>query len=74
MLIPNKLIISKYEQQYQDILEQCIVFGTERHDRTGVGCYSIFNASLSINLSDGFPLLTGRKMFEKHLRLNLNGL
>jgi thymidylate synthase len=65
MLIPNKLIISKYEQQYQDILEQCIVFGTERHDRTGVGCYSIFNASLSINLSDGFPLLTGRKMFEK---------
>jgi len=65
MLIPHKLIISEYEEQYQDILEQCVAVGTERHDRTGVGCYSIFNASLSINLNDGFPLLTGRKMFDK---------
>lgn len=65
MLSQNKLSTSRYEEQYKNILEQCIVFGTERHDRTGVGCYSIFNASLSIDLSDGFPLLTGRKMFEK---------
>jgi thymidylate synthase len=65
MLIPNKLKISGYEQQYQNILEHCIWIGAERHDRTGVGCYSIFNASLSINLGAGFPLLTGRKMFEK---------
>jgi thymidylate synthase len=65
MLSANKLSTSRYEEQYKDILEQCIAFGTERHDRTGVGCYSIFNASLSINLNDGFPLLTGRKMFEK---------
>jgi thymidylate synthase len=65
MLIPKKQTISNYEQQYQDILEYCINVGTERHDRTGVGCYSIFNASLSINLNDGFPLITGRKMFEK---------
>lgn len=56
---------NSYEEQYQNILEQCITFGTERNDRTGVGCYSIFNASLSINLNNGFPLLTGRKMFEK---------
>ena len=56
---------NSYEEQYQDILEQCITFGTERNDRTGVGCYSIFNASLSINLNNGFPLLTGRKMYEK---------
>jgi thymidylate synthase len=65
MLSPNKRSTSNYEEQYQDILEQCVAFGTERHDRTGVGCYSIFNASLSIDLGDGFPLLTGRKMFEK---------
>jgi thymidylate synthase len=56
---------SNYEEQYKDILEKSITFGVERLDRTGVGCYSIFNASLSINLNDGFPLLTGRKMFEK---------
>jgi len=65
MLILNKQAVTSYEPQYQNILEHCIAFGTERHDRTGVGCYSIFNASLSINLNDGFPLLTGRKMFEK---------
>ena len=65
MLSPNKRSTSNYEEQYKDVLEQCIAFGTERHDRTGVGCYSIFNASLSINLNDGFPLLTGRKMFER---------
>jgi thymidylate synthase len=65
MLSPNKRSTSNYEEQYQNILEQCVAFGTERHDRTGVGCYSIFNASLSIDLGDGFPLLTGRKMFEK---------
>ena len=47
------------------MLEHCVWIGTERHDRTGVGCYSIFNAGLSINLNNGFPLLTGRKMFEK---------
>lgn len=65
MLSPNKLSTSRYEEQYKNILEQCIAFGTIRTDRTGVGCYSIFNASLSIDLSNGFPLLTGRKMFEK---------
>lgn len=65
MLSQNKLSTSRYEEQYKNLLEQCTAFGTERHDRTGVGCYSIFNASLSIDLSDGFPLLTGRKMFEK---------
>ena len=72
MLIPKKLIISKYEEQYQDILEHCVIIGTERHDRTGIGCYSIFNAGLSINLNNGFPLLTGRKMFKKTFETEFN--
>ena len=63
---------NRYEEQYQDILEQCITFGTERNDRTGVGCYSIFNANLSINLNNGFPLLTGRKMFKKTFETEFN--
>ena len=63
---------NSYEEQYQDILEQCITFGTERNDRTGVGCYSIFNANLSINLNNGFPLLTGRKMFKKTFETEFN--
>lgn len=65
MLIPKKQIISKYEAQYKRIIAKCLASKIERQDRTSIGCYSIFNASLSINLNDGFPLLTGRKMFEK---------
>ncbi len=51
--------------QYKDLLEACVIAGVERNDRTGVGCYSLFNASLSIDIKNKFPLLTGRKMFEK---------
>jgi thymidylate synthase len=65
ILIPNWPNVSTYEAQYKDILENCVYDHVERNDRTGVGCYSTFNASLSISLLNGFPLLTGRKMFEK---------
>lgn len=54
-----------YESQYRNILLNCLGNGVLRDDRTGVGCYSTFNESLQIDLADGFPLITGRKMFEK---------
>ena len=57
--------MTKYEAQYKELLNKCLNSDTQRADRTGVGCNSIFNASLSVNLNDGFPLITGRKMFQK---------
>jgi len=57
--------MTKYESQYKELLYKCLASGTHRLDRTGVGCSSVFNASLRIDLKDGFPLLTGRKMFQK---------
>ena len=54
-----------YEYQYIKILRECLKSGTSRNDRTGVGCNSIFNANLSIDVSEYFPILTGRKMFQK---------
>ena len=57
--------MTKYEAQYKELLWKCLANGTHRLDRTGVGCSSVFNASLRIDLKDGFPLLTGRKMFQK---------
>ena len=51
--------------QYRNILKDCLNMGHFRNDRTGVGCYSIFSQNINIDLADGFPLLTGRKMFEK---------
>jgi thymidylate synthase len=57
--------MTKYESQYKELLYKCLVSGTSRNDRTGIGCNSIFNANLRIDLKEGFPLLTGRKMFQK---------
>ena len=54
-----------YELQYKNILNKCLNYGTPRNDRTGVGCSSIFNASLSIDVSEYYPVITGRKMFKK---------
>tara|TARA_R110000868_G_scaffold72474_2_gene211167 strand:- start:1151 stop:1936 length:786 start_codon:yes stop_codon:yes gene_type:complete len=58
-------IKNNYEEQYRKLLWECFIKGTHRNDRTGVGCLSIFNASLSIDVSTKFPLITGRKMFQK---------
>lgn len=57
--------MNSYEKKYQKIIQEIINKGIYREDRTGVGCYSLFNKSLEINVSKYFPILTGRKMFEK---------
>jgi thymidylate synthase len=54
-----------YEDQYKGLLWECLHKGINRNDRTGVGCKSIFNASLKIDVSKYFPVITGRKMFQK---------
>jgi len=54
-----------YEKKYRKIIQETIKKGVYKKDRTGVGCYSLFNKSLEINVSKYFPILTGRKMFEK---------
>jgi thymidylate synthase len=54
-----------YEKKYRKLLQEVIKKGIYKEDRTGIGCYSLFNKSLEINVSKYFPILTGRKMFEK---------
>ena len=58
-------IMYRYEPQYKALLQKCLTEGIHRDDRTGVGCKSIFNASLKIHVSKDFPIITGRKMFQK---------
>jgi thymidylate synthase len=58
-------MIKEYESQYKDLLWECLSNGVHRNDRTGIGSKSIFNASLKIDVSNKFPLVTGRKMFQK---------
>ena len=54
-----------YEEGYRRLLWECLTNGVHRNDRTGIGCKSIFNASLKTNVSKYFPVITGRKMFQK---------
>ena len=57
--------MATYEEQYRGILRESFIYGVKRNDRTGVGSRSVFNASIKIDISNQFPLITGRKMFQK---------
>jgi thymidylate synthase len=49
-------------KQYLDLLQKIIDEGVDKADRTGVGTRSIFGYQLRVNLNDGFPLLTTKKV------------
>lgn len=50
------------EYQYLDACAYILENGSYRQDRTGVGTYAVLGIQMRFNLSDGFPLLTTKKM------------
>lgn len=52
-------------QQYLDLLHQVRHHGTVKTDRTGTGTHAIFGHQMRFDLSEGFPLLTTKRL---HLR------
>ena len=50
------------EKQYLHLLEDIIENGVEKKDRTGTGTKSIFGRQIRHKMSEGFPLLTTKKM------------
>lgn len=55
--------MNTYERDYRKLLVSVLRDGTEKADRTGVGNICCFNKSLTINLAEGFPILTAKKIF-----------
>jgi len=49
-------------QQYLDLVRDVLDNGTRKVDRTGVGTLSVAGRSLRFKMSDGFPLLTTKKV------------
>ena len=50
-------------KQYLDLLQRIMDEGVDKGDRTGTGTRSVFGHQLRCDLSQGFPLLTTKKVF-----------
>ncbi|MFB9688759.1 thymidylate synthase [Amycolatopsis plumensis] len=59
------------DTQYEDLLRHVLETGARKGDRTGTGTRSIFGHQLRYRLSEGFPLITTKKVHFRSIAYEL---
>jgi len=57
--------MNNLDKQYTELLQDILDNGHQKGDRTGTGTISVFGRQIRHKMSDGFPLLTTKKMYMK---------
>jgi thymidylate synthase len=63
--------MNNIDEQYQALLLDILDNGVEKMDRTSTGTISVFGRQIRHKMSEGFPLLTTKKMFFKGIATEL---
>jgi thymidylate synthase len=55
------------DEEYRKLLMDILIHGIKKEDRTGTGTQSVFGRQIRHSMSEGFPLLTTKKMAWKSI-------
>ncbi len=50
------------EEEYKELMSEILHKGSDKKDRTGTGTKSVFGRSIRHDMSEGFPILTSKKL------------